>query len=138
MLALATLLVLVAATPATPAPRARSVPSVAAAVEQLLARRPRVVAFGELHQTSATLGVPSSLQHFTGELLTVLAPRASDLVVETWVAQGKCGKVEKAVVADVARTTERPAQTEDQVLTLIQRARAAGVKPHILGISCRE
>jgi hypothetical protein len=137
MLALAPLLALVATTPA-PALRARSVPSVAAAVEALLARQPRVVAFGELHQTSATLGVPSSLKHFTDELLAVLAPRASDLVVETWVTQGKCGKTEEAVVADVARTTERPAQTENEVLTLIQRARAAGIKPHILGIACRE
>jgi hypothetical protein len=134
------LLVLLAAAKAPPAPelRARAVPSVKGAVEQLLARRPRVVAFGEIHQTTASLHVPSSLKHFSEELLAVVAPRASDLVVETWVTEGKCGKTEKAVLKDVQKTTERPRETEDEVVTLLKRAKAAGVKPHILSVSCRE
>ena len=133
-------LVLALAAAATPASgfRARSIPSVPAALEALLARRPRVVAFGEIHQTTASLRVPSSLRHFISELLPVIAPRASDLVVETWVTEGKCGKTETAVIKHVEKTTQRPAQTEDEVVTLIARAKAAGVKPHILSVACRE
>jgi hypothetical protein len=137
---LALLLVLLAAKPAAPVPelRARTIPSVNGAIEELLARQPRVVAFGEVHQTTASLKVPSSLKHFEDEILAVVAPRASDLVVETWMTEGKCGKTEKAVMKDVQKTTERPAQTEDEVVTLIKRAEAAGVKPHILSVSCKE
>src|SRR5205814_10461462 len=87
---------------------------------------------------TASLRVPSSLKHFEDEILQVVAPRASDLVVETWVTEGKCGKTEKAVMKDVQKTTERPVQTEDEVVTLIKRAKAAGVNPHILSVSCRE
>jgi hypothetical protein len=134
------LLALLAARPAMPVPalRARAIASVPAALEELLARRPRVVAFGEIHQTTASLRVPSSLKHFTDELLAVVAPRASDLVVETWMTEGKCGKTEAAVIKHVQKATERPAQTEDEVVTLLQRSKAAGVKAHILSVSCRE
>jgi len=130
-----------AVAPATPSTelRARAVPSARDAIEELLrTRQPRVVAFGEFHQTTASLGVPSSLKRFSDELLAVVAPRASDLVVETWMTEGKCGKTEAAVIKDVEKTTQRPAQTENEVVTLLQRAKAAGVKPHILSVSCRE
>jgi hypothetical protein len=135
------LLVLLAAKPAAPAvpePRARAIPEVKAALAELLARKPRVVAFGEFHQTTASLKVPSSLKHFEDELLEVVAPLASDLVVETWVKEGKCGATEKAVIRDVQKTTQRPVQTEDEVVTLLKRAKGAGVEPHILKVSCKE
>jgi hypothetical protein len=137
---IALLLVALAAKPAAAVPelRARSVPSVSAALEELLARGPKVVAFGEIHQTTASLRVPSSLKHFSDELLAVVAPRASDLVVETWMTEGKCGKTETTVLAEVKKTTERPKQTEDEVVTLLKRAKAAGVKPHILSVSCKD
>jgi len=132
------LVLLVAKPAALPELRAKAIPSVNGAIEELLARQPRVVAFGEIHQTTASLKVPSSLKHFEDELLQVVAPRASDLIVETWVTEGKCGKTEKAVMKDVRKTTERPVQTEDEVVTLIKRAKEAGVKPHILSVSCKE
>jgi hypothetical protein len=136
---IALFVLLLAAKPAAlPEPRARAIPSVNGAIEELLARQPRVVAFGEIHQTTASLKVPSSLKHFEDEILSVVAPRASDLVVETWVTEGKCGKTEQAVMKDVHKTTQRPVQTEDEVVTLIKRAKAAGVKPHILSVSCKE
>jgi len=70
-----------------------------------------VVAFGELHQTLATAGVPSALKRFTEQLFPAFSVRLSQLVVETWVTSGRCGEAEQAVTADVQRTTERPAQT---------------------------
>ena len=138
MIALLVLLLAAKPSPQVPELRAHPIPSVTEAVKELLAQNPRVVAFGEIHQTTASLRVPSSLKHFTEELLAVVAPRASDLVVETWVTEGKCGRTETAVLAEVRKTTERPVQTEDEVVTLIKSAKAAGVKPHILSVSCKE
>jgi hypothetical protein len=99
----------------------------------------RVVAFGEYHQTNATAkkGAPvSSLRRFSGELFGVLAPRASDIVLETWVTDGNCGSQETTAVAKVEKTTERPQNTENELVTLVKQAKSAGVQPHILRLSC--
>lgn len=99
----------------------------------------RVVAFGEYHQTNAMAkkGAPvSSLRRFSGELFGVLAPRASDIVLETWVTDGNCGSQETTAVAKVEKTTERPQSTENELVTLVKQAKAAGVQPHILRLSC--
>ncbi len=98
-----------------------------------------VVAFGEYHQTNATAkkGAPvSSLRRFSGELFGVLSPRASDIVLETWITDGNCGKQETTAVAKVEKTTERPQNTENELVTLVKQAKAAGVQPHILRLSC--
>jgi hypothetical protein len=97
-----------------------------------------VVAFGELHQTEKTKRVRSSLARFTDELLPAIAPRAAHLIVETWISRGSCGEAEKKVTADVARTTERPAETEDEIVRLLRRAKELGIAPHVLDIDCHE
>ena len=97
---------------------------------------PIVLGVGELHQTNATAGIPSSLARFTGEVWPLLAGRASDLIVETWVTDGACGRAATATVAKVEKTTERPAATESEIVTLLARARASGARPHILTVSC--
>ena len=61
---------------------------------------------------------------------------ASDLVLETWVTQGNCGKEEKAVVAQVEQTTQRPESVESDLVKLVKRSRALAVEPHILEMSC--
>jgi hypothetical protein len=121
-----------------PAPRAEAFPSLAAAAEALVADPGGVIAFGEIHQTRQTAGVRSALARFTDEILPVLAPRAAHLVVETWVTTGACGETEQRVTEDVARTTERPAETENEIVTLLKRAKALGVAPHVLAVSCDE
>ena len=115
-----------------------AVPSAAAAVAELLAAHPRVVAFGEYHQTAATAHIPSALRRFIDELWPVVAPGAAGLIVETWISQGNCGEEEKTVVAGVAKTTERPVETESEVVTLIRRAKEAKVPPQILQLSCAD
>jgi len=110
----------------------------ARALEQVLATPAQVVAFGEYHQTTDTTKIRSSLLRFTAELLPLVAKSATDLVVETWVADGGCGKQESKVVEDVQSTTERPPETENEIVTLIKHAQAAGVVPHILTMSCRD
>lgn len=97
---------------------------------------PRVLALGEFHEVEGGPKVRTSLQHFRDELLPMLAPLSSDLVLETWVTQGDCGKEEKAVVAKVEQTTQRPETVETDLVKLIKRSRALAVEPHILQMSC--
>ena len=99
---------------------------------------PLVLGVGELHQTAGTAGIASSLSRFTQKVWPPIAARVSDLIVETWVTDGACGKAEAAAVGDVARTTERPAATENEIVGLLTRAKASGARPHILKVSCAE
>lgn len=99
---------------------------------------PRIVAFGEYHELKGNSGVKSALKRFAEQLLPVLQPATSDLVLETWVTAGGCGKEEKSVVKDVQKTTKRPVTTENELVTLIKQAKAVGVQPHILELSCDE
>ena len=110
----------------------------AQALDRVLATPARVVAFGEYHQTTETRKIQSSLRRFTDELLPAVAKLATDLVVETWVADGHCGTRETKVVEQVQTTTERPPETESEIVTLLKRAKAAGMAPHILALSCKD
>jgi hypothetical protein len=110
----------------------------AQALDRVLATPAQVVAFGEYHQTAATKNIPSSLLRFIEELLPAVAKLATDLVVETWVADGHCGRQESKVVEEVQTTTERPPETEGEIVTLLKRAKAAGMMPHILTLSCKD
>jgi hypothetical protein len=82
--------------------------------------------------------VKSAIARFTDELLPLVAPHASHLVVETWVATGQCGEREAEVTKDVARTTERPPETENEIVRLLRKAKEASVAPHVLDIGCEE
>lgn len=120
-----------------PAPRLFDSP-VEALQAVLAGPTPRVIGFGEVHEISGGPRVRSSLVHFRDELLPMLAPLASDLVLETWVTQGNCGKEEQAVVGQVEETTQRPETVETDLVKLVKRTRALGVAPHILEVSCAE
>jgi hypothetical protein len=41
-------------------------------------------------------------------------------------------------VQDVQKTTQRPETTEDELVTLVKQAKAAGITPHILKLSCAD
>jgi hypothetical protein len=119
-------------------PVAHDVTAAGEAIAAWLADATGVVAFGEVHQDAATVGTRSALARFTDDVLPALAPRASHLIVETWVADGACGAAEAHVTADVARTTERPTETESEIVRLLRRAKESGVAPHVLSVSCGE
>jgi hypothetical protein len=123
---------------AAPAPAAAKVASAQAAIEGLLPDPGGVIAFGELHQTRATAKVKSALARFTDEILPVVAPHASHLIVETWITSGTCGEAEAHVTKEVARTTERPVETESEIMKLLRRAKELGVAPHVLDVGCDE
>jgi hypothetical protein len=97
-----------------------------------------VIAFGELHQTKATAKVRSAIARFTDEILPVVAPHASHLIVETWITRGTCGEAEAQVTKEVARTTERPVETESEIMKLLRRTKELGVAPHVLDVGCEE
>ncbi|HMF39168.1 MAG TPA: hypothetical protein VKQ32_00675 [Polyangia bacterium] len=123
---------------ARPVPAAAKVQSARAAVEAMIADPGGVIAFGELHQTRATAKVRSALARFTDEILPVVAPHASHLIVETWITRGTCGEAEAQVTKEVARTTERPVETESEIVKLLRRAKELGVAPHVLDVGCDE
>jgi len=109
-----------------------------AAIATLLPDPGGVIAFGELHQTRATAKVRSAISRFTEEILPVVAPHASHLIVETWITRGDCGEAEAHVTEEVARATERPVETESEIMKLLRRAKELGVAPHVLDIGCDE
>jgi len=121
-----------------PAPSAAKVASAPAAITPWMADAGGVIAFGELHQTRATAKVRSSIARFTDEILPVVAPYASHLIVETWITRGECGEAEEHVTKEVARTTERPVETESEIMKLLRRAKEMGVAPHVLDVGCDE
>jgi len=126
-------------TPQPPAyPRLVEVTTPAAALERVLASRPLVLAVGEYHQTEATARVASAVKRFSDQMLPALAGRAGDLVLETWVASGRCGQAEQRATAEIDQTTQRPEATEDELLGLLARAKAEGIRPHVLELTCAD
>ncbi len=96
---------------------------------------PRVLAFGEIHELSGGPKATPAIRHFSDEMLAAL-PSPAELVVETWVTQGVCGQVEHAVVAQVEQMTKRPQSTETDIMRLLRLGKTAGLRPHILELSC--
>lgn len=105
------------------------------ALTRILEKQPRILAVGEYHETKGAPKVKSALERFTREL-PLFDQRIGALVVETWMMSGQCGAAEKQATAAVAKTTQRPDSTEDELTRLLDRTYAMGVKNHILLIDC--
>ncbi len=113
-------------------------PSARAAFQRVLQEPTAILAIGEYHELEGAPKVPSALKHFTGELLPLLKGKATSLIAETWMTNGKCGEVEKQATQEVQRVTKRPESTEDELTTMMNASHAMGVANHILVISCDE
>ena len=87
-----------------------------AGFQRVLERKPAILAVGEYHEVTGAPKVPSAIARFTKDLLPALKGKVTSLVVETWMLNGKCGAAEKQATAAVAKTTQRPDSTEDEVL----------------------
>ncbi len=127
-----------AAAPAAPAIPHQVFDAPADAVAHVLARKPRVIGFGEYHQTRSTAHIRSAISRFTTDMLPALRGHASDLVVETWAEYGNCDAKATAAAAAVKHDTERPATTENEVLALLAAAKDSGVHPHVLPFDCAD
>lgn len=102
------------------------------------ARTPRVVGFGEAHAPRGFEGVPTVVR-FREQLLPVLAPRSSHLVIELLSPAPGC-EPEREVVqkeSDAVTSTQAEGNQSDYV-ALGHRARRAGVVPDILRVSCED
>lgn len=120
----------------------KAFPDAVAAFDHVLAEQPRVLAVGEAHAQSEAAGgvkIASSTKRFMDTLLPRLAPRASDLVIELWLANGSCGKVEKQVQQQQSAVTAPQAATnQNEFLELGHRAKALGIMPQALVPSCEQ
>jgi hypothetical protein len=105
---------------------------------RLLEEKPRVIAFGEYHELTGGAKARSAISHFTDELLALTTVRASDLIVETWVTTGNCGKTETQAVAKVEKHIQRPKTVKTELEILLERTQQLGLRPHILTITCDE
>lgn len=102
----------------------------------VLASQPAVLAVGEYHQLQGQPKVPSGVKRFTRELLPALKGRATSLIAETWMVNGRCGEVEKQATKAVQETTKRPVETEDEVTALLTKSYELGLANHILILDC--
>ncbi len=110
-----------------------------AAFERVLAANPRVLAVGETHAQKDAPGATSATKRFTTQFLPRVGGRATDLVLELWVANGACGKTEQKVQAQQKDVTATQAATNQNEFVLLgDAAKALGLKPHVLVPPCDE
>ena len=111
-------------------------PTSRAALEALLAKvQPRVLGVGEVHVLQGGPNVRSALARFTADM-DVLKGRATDLVVETWVSDGRCGEEEKQATTQVKQDTERPPEVENELTRLLKKGQELKLRPHVLHMTC--
>lgn len=110
------------------------------AVAALLSKGPRVMAFGEAHAQKDGPGGPSTTKRFTDGLLPLFKGKATDLVLELWVANGSCGKKTEQKVAQQQKAVAAPqaASNQNEFVTLGAAAKAAGIRPHVLTPPCED
>lgn len=113
-------------------------PSAAAALPRVLASNPRILGVGEIHAKEGGPSGPTTLARFSTELLPALAAHTTDLVIETWRLDGRCGAQEEVVAEKVQADTKRPEATKSELALLVEAAVAANVRPHDLAITCDE
>lgn len=103
----------------------------------VLAHDPEILAVGEAHAQKGTEAIASTTKRFTDALLPIVAPRASDVVVELWAPDPSCRKEVKAVASAQKPVTSAQASTnQNEYLTLGTRAKALGMTPWLLRPTC--
>jgi hypothetical protein len=111
----------------------------ALALESVLQDNPLVLGVGEAHALKGSEGVESTTSRFTQQLLPVLAPRSSDLVIELMEPDRRCLKTTEQVRQEQKQVTEeQAASNQNEFVTLGHQAKQAGVQPHILYPSCAQ
>ena len=97
-----------------------------------------MIGFGELHSRTDRAQVQSALSRFTSDGLPAIAGQLSDLIVETWIVDGKCGAAAKEATAKVTVTMRRPLETKSEIGVLAETARKANIQPHAMRITCAD
>jgi hypothetical protein len=103
----------------------------------VLKKDPLVLAVGEAHAQRGTENVASSTKRFTDSFLPIVAPGATDVVVELWAPDPKCMKEVKQVASAQKPVTDVQAPTnQNEYVTLGTTAKAAGMTPWLLRPTC--
>lgn len=111
--------------------------SLADALRRAIPADARVLGFGELHARVDRAQVRSALAAFT-EALPSFGERVSDLVVETWIVDPKCGKQAVTATKKIETEVKRPEATKSEIALLADAARAAKIQPHAMTLSCKD
>lgn len=110
--------------------------TLAEAVLAVLTPRTRIVGLGELHSRVDRPHAPSTLVRFTEEILPALPARTSDLILETWTVDGRCGKEAAKTTAQLQAATKRPEATQSELGILFDRSRGRGLRAHGMRVTC--
>jgi hypothetical protein len=123
---------------AAPLPPHREFSTLAKAIVAIVPRDARVVGFGELHiRTDRPGGVPA-LARFKNDILPELAPMVSDLVLETWIVDPKCGAKAQDATARVESAMKRPEATKSDLAATIEAAKSANIMVHAMRLGCAD
>jgi hypothetical protein len=103
----------------------------------VLTQRPLVLGIGEAHAQRGSEAITSATRRFTADLLPLLAPDASDIVLELMLPDGSCKKQQKKVEKLQTPVVEKQAAgNQNEFLLLGRSAKALGVRPHVLRPGC--
>ena len=120
-----------------PLPEHQSYPDLAAAIAATVPADTRVVGFGEIHARVDRAQVRSALSLFTAAFPS-FGERISDLIVETWIVDPKCGQKAVETTAKVEKDVKRPEATKSEIGLLADAAKAANVQPHAMTLQCKD
>lgn len=118
-------------------PEHRTFDDLASAFAAIVPADARVLGIGELHSRVDRKSARSSLAAFS-ELVPALGARMSDLVVETYVIDKKCGQAAVVATKKVETAVRRPEATKSEIGQLVEAARRAKVQPHAMTLSCKD
>jgi hypothetical protein len=110
----------------------------AAALQYLLGNEPVAIGFGEAHAPAGS-ELPSTAARFTEQLLPVLAPRTSHLIVELLQANAACPSAARPLEqAQKPVTAAQSPRNQSDYVNLGVQAKARGIEPFVLTPSCEE
>ena len=118
-------------------PEHQTYPDLAAAVAATVPADARVVGFGEIHARVDTKQVSSALARFTAALPS-FGDKVSDLIVETWLVDPKCGPKAVETTAKIEKDVKRPEATKSEIALLADAAKAASIQPHAMTLACKD
>jgi hypothetical protein len=113
-------------------------PDLSTALQATIPATARVIGFGEMHMRTDRKQVKSALARFTQDGLPAIADKLSDLIVETWIVDPKCGQKAQTTTAKVEITVRRPQETKSEIAQLADAARAAKIQPHAMKLTCAD
>lgn len=132
--------------PAGAAPRhaARKLPphtehaDLVSALDALVTPQTRLIGLGELHSRVDRPAAPSTLSQFTSTILPALPERTSDLILETWTVDPRCGKVATKATASLQKATQRPETTRSELGILLNASNSRGLRAHAMNVRCED